>query len=174
MTAPTLETTRLILRKPDERDLPFWMPFVLSDRARFIRSQEPTEANGWRALAGIIGHWTLRGFGTFAFALKTQPRVTLGAAGPWFPQSWPEREIGWTLWDSANEGKGYVREAAEASRRYAYETLGWETAVSYVDARNTRSIRLAERLGAVPDWDAATPHGDQCIVFRHPSKEALQ
>ncbi|MEM7546347.1 MAG: GNAT family N-acetyltransferase [Pseudomonadota bacterium] len=174
MTAPMLETARLVLRKPDERDLPFWMPFVMSDRAAFVRSQEPTEANGWRALAGIIGHWTLRGYGTLAFALKSKPDVTLGMTGPWNPHGWPEAELGWTLWSADNEGKGYVREAAEAARAWAYRDLGWQTAVSYIDPRNTRSIRLAERLGAVPDWDAATPHGEQCVVFRHPSKEALQ
>ena len=95
-------------------------------------------------------------------------------AGPWEPKGWPEPEIGWTRWNGADEGKGFVREAAEVTRAWAYRELGWTTAVSYIDARNARSVRLAERLGATPDWDAATPRGEQCVVFRHPAPEALQ
>ena len=114
-----IETERLILRRPEAGDLEAWMPFVMSERADFVRSGEAEEATGWRAFAGIIGHWELRGFGTMVFALKGAANRALGMTGPWFPHGWPEKEIGWTLWDGADEGKGYVREAAEAARAYA-------------------------------------------------------
>lgn len=172
--APTIETERLVLRPREARDLPRWTAFYMSDRARFVRSGEPTEALAWRGFAAQVGHWTLRGYGTFVFALKERPDDALGATGPWFPEGWPEPEIGWTLWSAEAEGAGYAREAALAGRNHAFRDLGWDTAVSYVDARNTRSIRLAERLDAAPDWDAATPHGEQCVVFRHPKPEAVQ
>jgi RimJ/RimL family protein N-acetyltransferase len=41
--------------------------------------------------------------------------------------------------------------------------------VSYIDRNNSRSIALAERLGAVPDPDAATPDNSDDLVYRHPS-----
>ena len=93
--------------------------------------------------------------------------------GPWQPHRFPEVEIAWSIWDEADEGKGYVHEAALVARAWAYRDAGLIGAVSYIDARNTRSIRVAERLGAAPDWDAATPKGEQCVVFRHPGPEAL-
>ncbi len=172
-TTPVMTTDRLILRAPEGGDLDFWRPFILSDRARFVRSAEPSDELAFRSFAGIIGHWALRGYGTFAFALKDKPEETLGAVGPWNPEGWPEPELGWTIWSAAHEGKGYVREAVEAARAWAFGTLGWPTAVSYIDPRNTASVRLALRLGAAPDWDAATPRGDALVVFRHPQKGAF-
>lgn len=171
--APRIETERLVLRSPQASDLPAWTAFQLSDRSRYVRTGEVTEDTAWRAFASVCGHEVLRGFTMFVFALKETPDEPLGLAGPWFPHGWPEREIGWTLWSEAAEGKGYAREAAHAARAHAYETLGWEGAVSYIDPRNTRSIRLAERLGATPDWSAKTPRGEPCVVFRHPSPEEL-
>ncbi len=171
---PVLETERLILRRPEASDLPVWLDFFMSDRARYVRTPEPTRALGWRAFAAIIGHWAIRGFGSLVFADKTAPEALLGATGPWEPEGWPERELGWTLWREEAEGKGYAFEAASAARDHVFRDLGWETAVSYVDARNARSARLAERLGARPDWSAKTPDGLQCVVFRHPKPEGLR
>ena len=62
--------------------------------------------------------------------------------------------------------------AAEAARTHVFETLGWDTAVSYIDPQNARSIALAERLGAVRDDSAARPHPDD-LVYRHPKPEAV-
>lgn len=169
-----LETDRLILRQPVAGDADVWIPFCLSDRSKYVRAEDIDANRAWRAFASVIGHWTLRGYGTLVFANKEAPDEALGMAGPWNPHGWPEAEIGWSLWDEASEGRGLVREAAEAARAWAYDDLGWPGAVSYIDARNTRSVRLAERLGAAPDWDAETPDGEQCVVFRHPEPEDLQ
>lgn len=170
---PVLITERLTLRAPASRDWPAFDAFLASPRARFIRSSDYGLAQTWRAFGHVIGHWVLRGFGNFIFTLKGSD-TALGMTGPWFPAEWPEREIGWTVWDAAAEGKGYAFEAAQAARAYAYGTLGWTTAVSYVDPANTRSAALAERLGARLDPAAAHPAGDKpCLVYRHPGPEAL-
>ncbi|MEL6197095.1 MAG: GNAT family N-acetyltransferase, partial [Pseudomonadota bacterium] len=75
------------------------------------------------------------------------------------------------------EGKGITQEAALAARAHAYGTLGWPTAVSYIDHGNDRSIALAERLGAARDAAAAFPGQDEgaepCHVYRHPAPAAL-
>lgn len=168
---PTLETGRLILRAPHGDDYEPWATFATSDRARHIGG--PHDRPGaWRAWGHVIGHWAMRGYGMFVFADRTAPDAPLGMAGPWYPEGWPEREIGWTLWSGAGEGKGLAREAAEAARAHAFGPLGWDTAVSYIHPDNARSVALAERLGATRDRAAPCPDGKTCLVYRHPKPEA--
>lgn len=169
--APVIETERLALRQPGAGDWPVWAGFMGSERARYVGGPADGEV-AWRALATVIGHWTLRGFGSFVFTLRGSD-APLGLAGPWYPQGWPEREIGWTVWTPDAEGRGYAFEAAAAARRHAFRALGWATAVSYIDPRNARSIALARRLGAVEDRDAPRKDADH-LVFRHPAPEAAQ
>jgi RimJ/RimL family protein N-acetyltransferase len=92
--------------------------------------------------------------------------------GPWFPEGWPEHELGWSVWNPAVEGKGFAFEAAKAARDFAWTELGWAGAVSYIDPGNDRSIALARRMGAVLDEDAASPGDGEALVFRHPAPEA--
>ena len=120
MTA-ALETERLILRRPQAGDVAPWMAFCADDRSKHIRAADIDDDKAWRAWAGIIGHWTIRGYGTFVFARKETPDAPLGLAGPWHPNGWPERELGWSIWSAENEGEGYVREAAEAARAHAVD-----------------------------------------------------
>lgn len=163
---PTLETERLVLRRPDDRDTEAAIAFLASDRARFVGG--PLDlGQAWRAHAKMVGHWGLRGFGLFAVTEKSTGK-TLGIAGPYYPGNWPEHELGWHIWDPAYEGKGIAYEAVLAARAWVYGTLGWKTAVSYIDPGNDRSIALAERLGARFDPDAARPD-DTCLVYRHPA-----
>lgn len=166
---PVLETERLILRAPQARDWEGCAAFLTSERAAFVGGPV-TRDKAWRAYGHLIGHWVLRGFGTFVFSLKGSDEA-FGMAGPWFPESWPEREIGWSVWSAAAEGKGYAFEAAQAARDFALRSLGWPTAVSYIDPENARSIALAIRLGAMPDPGAPYPGDEPCLVFRHPAPQ---
>lgn len=168
---PVLATARLTLRAPVAADWPHWRAFALSPRAIHIGGPMD-EAKAWRAFCHVTGMWVMRGFGSFVF-LETGSDMPLGLTGPWFPIDWPEPEIGWTVWSPAAEGRGYAFEAAAAARDHAFRDLGWATAVSYIDPANTRSIRLAERLGAIRDPGAATPDpADPPLVFRHPKARA--
>jgi RimJ/RimL family protein N-acetyltransferase len=163
---PVLETERLVLRAPRAEDFGVWDAFARTDRSRYMGGPYSAR-DSWRAFANIVGHWVLRGWGEFVFCVRGED-AALGCAGPWFPEGWPEREIGWAVWDPAAEGKGYAFEAAQAARSHAFDVLGWETAVSYIDPDNARSIALAERLGAVRDTEAAVfDEGD--LVYRHPA-----
>jgi RimJ/RimL family protein N-acetyltransferase len=165
---PVLHTDRLTLRAPGPQDWEAFCAFMLSDRAAFVRPDDLDRGRGWRAFGHVIGHWVLRGFGQFVFAAKGND-TALGMTGPWFPEGWPEHELGWTVWNADAEGTGLAAEAATAARDHAFHTLGWTTAVSYIDPANTRSIRLAERLGAIRDDSAATPFpGESTLVYRHP------
>ena len=172
---PVLETVRLNLRAPRGSDYPVWEAFAMSDRAKYIGGPY-TARTSWRAFGHAIGHWAMHGFGSFVFTEKSDP-TPLGMVGPWFPKGWPEKELGWTVWHDHVEGTGYAFEAASCARDFAFDELGWETAVSYIDAPNKRSIALAERLGAASDPNAKLPdvevEGDHDIlVYRHPKPEA--
>lgn len=166
IAAPHVETA---LRAPEARDWETYAGFIGSDRARYADSPKSCP-DAWRAFGHVIGHWVLRGYGMFVFTLKGED-APLGMAGPYFPEGWPEREIGWALWSAAAEGRGYASEAARAARDHAFRFLGWPTAVSYIDRRNERSIALARRLGAVEDAGAARLDPG-IMVYRHPAPEA--
>lgn len=98
--------------------------------------------------------------------------ATLGMAGGWKPAAWPEAEIAWIIWPET-AGHGYALEATHAARRYFYDDLGWDGAVSYLDPKNLDSIRLAERLGAERDTSAQSVD-DSDVVYRHPSPDQLR
>ncbi|MGZ3215780.1 GNAT family N-acetyltransferase [Paracoccus sp. T5] len=171
---PVLETERLTLRAPQGSDWPHWRSFHGSDRARFIGGgPDLPEGASWRAFGHVVGHWVLRGFGMFVFTIKGDD-TALGMTGPWFPEGWPEHELGWTAWSPAAEGRGLVAEAARAARDHAFTALGWTTAVSYIDSDNLRSIALAQRLGAVLDPKAQQPASFDApgLVYRHPAPGA--
>lgn len=167
---PVLETERLRLRAPNVSDWPLWRAFAETDRARFLRAEDHDDAAAWRSFGHVIGHWVLRGYGGFVITAKGDD-TAMGMVGPWYPEGWPEREIGWTLWSQATEGQGFATEAALAARRYAFDVLNWSEAVSYIDQGNTRSIALAERLGAALDTGAKVPGPDpkrpDILVYRH-------
>lgn len=164
---PTLETERLVLRGPMPRDYPAFREFYSSPRARFVGG--PLDERGaWRHFATQIGHWAMRGFGMWIVAAK-QDDTAIGLVGCWYPGDWPEPELGWVLFAGA-EGKGLGFEAARAARDCAFDRFGWDTAVSYIDPANARSITLAERLGARLDPAAVPPaHAPDCAVYRHPA-----
>ncbi|MHC0054264.1 GNAT family N-acetyltransferase [Actibacterium sp. D379-3] len=170
---PTLETERLILRGPKAEDWEADAAFRTSDRAQFVGGPY-TRMTAWRGFAARWGHWAMRGYGMFTVTLRGSD-AALGVVGPLFAEGWAEPELGWILYEAA-EGKGIAHEAALACRDYAYGTLGWTTAISYIDADNTRSRALAERLGCVLDPTVSHPFGAEAstLVYRHPSPEALK
>jgi RimJ/RimL family protein N-acetyltransferase len=168
---PVLHTDRLILRAPIASDWPHWRDFMASDRSSFVRPGDPDDAKAWRSMGHVIGMWVMRGYGSFVYCLKGSD-APLGLCGPWHPVDWPEREIGWTVWTAEAEGKGYAYEAASAARDHAFGVLKWDTAVSYIDPANDRSIALALRLGARRDTEAAIPDPEETtLVYRHPKPE---
>lgn len=160
---PVIETDRLRLRGPRFSDWPDYFAFLASERARHM-SGPHTEETAWAFFCNDVAQWHLLGHGALMFDERETGR-TLGEValckGPLFP----ELELGWFLYDGA-EGKGYAFEAAAAMRDWGFAALGVSECVSYIDRDNHRSIRLAERLGAVPDPKARAPH-PQDIVYRH-------
>jgi RimJ/RimL family protein N-acetyltransferase len=111
--------------------------------------------------------WQKHGFSLFTVT-RAGSDDGIGGIGPFFPDTHPEPELGWSLWDAADEGQGLAHEAAAAARDWFFATSGHRTAVSHTDPMNHRSHRLCERLGATIDPAALHPYGDEpTLTFRH-------
>lgn len=161
--APVLVTDRLVLRKPRDED---WAPmaaFWSSERSRMMGG--PWDAATLRVeLDDLYAQWDVHGFSLFTPVLDGRP---IGGIGPFYPASHPEPELGWSLWDVADEGKGLAHEAAVAARDWFFATSGHRTAVSYTHVENAASHRLCERMGAVVDDTAPCPYPPPVRVYRH-------
>ena len=101
--------------------------------------------DAWDEMAALAGHWHLRGYGMWAVE-ERETSGFVGRVGLHYPEGWPDREVAWALarpfW-----GRGYATEAARAALDEAFGRLRWSRVISLIDSANTRSVRLAERLG---------------------------
>jgi len=161
----TLQTPRLVMRRPQPGDWMAFHDFMMSDRSTHFGAHMDL-AKIWRSFAAELGHWEIFGYGMWAVTIRGD-NDCVGLVGPWTPPDWPETEIGWMMFDASIEGTGIATEAADAAVKHAYDVLGWQTAVSYIGHTNARSIKLAEKLGAKLDVAAIGPTQDT-IVYRHP------
>lgn len=141
-----IETDRLILRMPEEKDLDCWAAFMSDDATmKFLGGPQP-RAVAWRGMATMAGSWMLRGYGMFSVIEKATERW-IGRIGPWNPEGWPGFEIGWGLAREA-WGKGYALEGATAAIDWAFNVLGRSEVIHCIDPRNTASAALARKLGS--------------------------
>lgn len=121
-----------------------------------------TRGQAWRALAAVVGHWTLRGYGFYAVELKDGTLV--GGVGLYRPHGWPELELGYVLMPAA-QGNGYATEAARAVRDEAIRH-GLTRLVSFIHPDNHPSVAVAERLGASAEG-TITLKGSPARVYAH-------
>ncbi|MDD9978396.1 MAG: GNAT family N-acetyltransferase [Boseongicola sp.] len=162
----------MTLRAPLPADADTLVEFYQTDRAKYVGGPM-TERHAWFFFGTEIGHWVMNGFGMFTVTWKGDERP-LGIVGHWYPLGWPETEVGWVLFNKADEGQGIAFEAAKACVDHAWNDLRWTEVVSYIDHGNDASVALAKRLGAVLDEDAEIPNKEKDVdVYRHPRPEAL-
>jgi len=143
----TLETERLILRMFRQEDLDAYAAMCADEEVmRYIGEGKAIDRVGaWRQMAMMLGQWCLKGHGQFALEERATG-VLLGRAGYFEPEGWPGFELGWLL-RRESWGKGYATEATRLLLRHAFEAMGRERVISLIRPANTRSIRVAERLG---------------------------
>jgi RimJ/RimL family protein N-acetyltransferase len=143
-----IETERLILRKVDpERDFePLAQAMADENTVKYLGTRPLSRHEAWRSMAAVIGHWEIRGFGFFSLESK-ETGEWIGRVGPWYPEGWPDREVGWTI-APQHLRKGYGAEAARASIAYAFDTLRWQRLIHIIMEGNAASVALARSVGS--------------------------
>ncbi len=163
METPELLTPRLRLRGFLESDLDPWAAVVGDEEtARYVGGVQ-TRADAWFRIATYIGHWQLRGYGLWAVE-EVDSGAFVGRAGLWYPEGWPELEVGWTF-SRAVWGRGYATEAGRAAVEWGRSSLGLTRIASVISRENARSIAVAERLGMTFDRQTTLADGDEVDVY---------
>lgn len=162
---PTLQTQRLTLRAPQMTDHDAFAAFYASCRSCDVGG--PFDAAGaYRQLAAVAGHWLMAGFGWWVIEHEGKPA---GFTGLHHPPHKPNRELGWVLFEGF-ERKGLALEAAKAARDWGDTHLPKARLASFIIRGNTRSERLAERLGA--ENAGAAPHNADVDAWLYPESIA--
>jgi len=166
MTVPlTIHTQRLALRQFAADD---WTAlhehYSDPECTKFTFGRALTEGESWRAVASMVGHWGLRGFGPYA-VVESAAATVVGTVGLWFPNDWPEPEIKWALvrrfW-----GRGFAAEAARAVQHVAFDHFG-RPPISLIGAQNLPSIKVASSVGARLE-EQIMFRGNPFHIYRHP------
>lgn len=151
-----LTTERLVLRRFNTDDLDAYYDYQrLPETARFLYGEARTYAQCMARIARYVedpfdepGHWA-----TFAVELKSEPGLIGELALKWNEGGKPEGpaperfgEIGWTMAPAA-QGQGFATEAARAVLELALDRLSFHRMEARLDARNSASAAICERLG---------------------------
>ncbi|MCO5191114.1 MAG: GNAT family N-acetyltransferase [Anaerolineae bacterium] len=144
-----LETNRLQLRHPIQDDLEALFALYRNpDISRYIPDAPQTVEETQEELDWFRnGHPRHPELGLWATVLKENGRF-IGRCGllPWTIDGQLEVEIAYLI-DQAYWGLGLATEAAQAIRDYGFYQLNLSRLVSLIDAENTASIRVAEKIG---------------------------
>ena len=148
---PRLETVRLVIRPAMLDDWPVWSEIMCGPRGDLVDGPW-SERDAFLDFAQNVGSWVLRGYGLWAILDRTT-HAMLGFVAHCHEEGDPEPEIGYLLRETS-EGRGIATEATLAVRDFAFDSLGQETLVCYIDPANAPSIAVAQRLGAQRDPQA--------------------
>lgn len=147
MTAPVLETARLILREPVLADFPSHAAMWLDPRMGDLQ----TEEQSWVSFQGHVGNWHLLGWGYWALIDKASNAYagTVGFQHARRPLDYAGRdapEMGWAVAPDFQR-RGLAREAITAALAWAdTQALGDET-WCFMLQDNAKSRALAEGAG---------------------------
>ena len=148
-----LVTDRLILRRwrPEDR-----APFAAMNADPVVMEHFPaplTASESDALVDRIEAGFDARPFGLWALERRADGAFLgfTGLSDVGFDAHFtPAVEVGWRLAAFA-WGQGYASEAARASLRHGFDTVGLAQIVSFTARRNTRSSAVMERIGMTRD-----------------------
>jgi RimJ/RimL family protein N-acetyltransferase len=144
ISIPRLETRRLRLREPRMADFDAFARNLQDPLAtKFVTFADRRDA--WRRFGLAAGAWLLQGAGWWSVESRETGEL-VGSVGAFFRETWPEIELGWTIF-RLFWGRGFATEAASETVRYAFEVRKERRVTALVDAENLPSVRVAEHLG---------------------------
>jgi RimJ/RimL family protein N-acetyltransferase len=151
-------------------DYTAYAEFMASGRSAYMGGPFD-DFSAWGLFCHDVGQWALFGYGGLMIDV-TATGQTVGNVGINQGPLFPEPELGWLLY-AGQTGQGFATEAAAALRDWARARGNLRGLVSYMDAENAASARVAQRLGAVLDPNALRQKGDEAdLVYRHPWGQA--
>lgn len=160
----TLDTPRLIMRLPDERDAePLHAIHAEPDVAQYAHFGSTLGVTGaWISIAAILGHWQLRGYGQWTVVEKASNEV-IGRVGLWHPAGWPGIELGWVI-NRSRQRHGFAKESATAALEWAWRHVATDRVIAIIEKDNVPSLALASKLGFMFEADR-TLHGDEVHLY---------
>jgi RimJ/RimL family protein N-acetyltransferase len=175
-----IETERLLLREPQPDDVEALLDLVGDGEAmRPIGSEPGGMEVAVEHLERWLRRWEANGMGPFLVTAKGDAGI-IGRVGPliWNARTWETStladagddavvELGWMI-ASTCWGRGYAPEAARAVRQWVYDTRGVERLISLIDPLNTKSARVAEKLGAEPTETVQILGDFSATIWVHP------
>lgn len=162
---PILETKRLYLRQfnPNDTDFilqllnsPGWLEFI-GDRQ--VRTKE--QAVNY-IIDGPMKSYEINGFGLSLVALHDH--TPIGMCGLIRRESLENVDIGFAFLPEYM-GHGYALEIADATMKFAHETLKMNTILAITVPSNTRSIRLLNKIGLQFDKVVQFPTSTQDLLL---------
>ncbi|WP_427129445.1 GNAT family N-acetyltransferase [Pseudarthrobacter sp. S9] len=143
-----IHTDRLVLRRFEAGDLDAYHAYhSLPETARFL----PREAKSYTQSMEMVGRYANFEFEKegdwvcLAIEAADSPGLLGEVVLKWMPGC-GQAEVGWSLAPEAR-GRGIGREAAGALLKLGFEELGFHRIDAKLDALNTASAALCDRLG---------------------------
>ena len=162
-----LETDRLLLRRLVPGDLDALYALYSDPEMRQYFPPEGASPDGTLTYEETRGEleWFLNGhprhpeLGLWATILK-ENGMFIGRCGllPWTIDGQNEGEIAYMI-DKAYWGRGLGTEAARGIRDYAFEKLGLNRLVCFIDPENIASAKVAMQTGMAFEREATDEHG---------------
>ena len=145
-----LETERLTLRPLVEDDFEAMHAMRSSPEvARYLYQEPATPEETRDRLTRLIGNieWTKEDDWFSAAAVERASGITVGdLAFHWVSERDKTGEIGFVV-DPRHQGKGFATEASCALIDWAFTHAGMHRVIGRLEARNTASARVLEKLG---------------------------
>ncbi len=149
---PILKTERLVLRGRTETDFDAYAAMWDEPTVwRFTLGSAVSREDHWRRFLGLIGHWTLRGYGYWVVADRATGAY-LGEVGfsDFHRETEPSIEgapdAGWMFRTSAQR-KGYAAEATAAAHDWWDAAMSGARLAALIHPDNAPSMKLAARFG---------------------------
>lgn len=160
-----IETERLRLRHQTLDDAPFILELVTDpDWIRFIADSGVKDIKGAKDFIakGSLAAYARQGFGLYLVERRADS-LPLGLCGLIKRDFLEDIDLGFAFLP-AYRGQGYAFEAAGASLRYGFETLGYDRILAITLPDNTSSIKLLEKLG-MREQGIVMLKGEELLLF---------
>jgi len=152
VTVPRIATERLLLREFRTGDFDGFAANMADPEAtKFLLSSTTDRRMAWRIFSSAAGGWVLSGAGWWAVEARESGEM-VGTVGAFMRESFPDIEIGWTLYRRF-WGKGYATEAARAAVAFSFDVHRARRVIAHIAPKNAPSIAVSERLGMTFETD---------------------